>query len=101
MKFDVLRSEEFSQWYARQPRSVKAIVDARLDRIAEFGHFGFVNRFDGLIELKWTSGMRIYTFVFQGAVVVALNGGNKNGQQADIKDAQKIKNRWVRTFLSK
>ena len=39
-------------WYEKQNRKTKAIIGARLDRIEIDGHFGFMNQFDGLVELK-------------------------------------------------
>src|SRR3989344_673149 len=59
--FEILRTAEFDEWFCELPLKVKVIVEARLERLAEEGHWGFVNRFDNLIELKWTSGLRIYT----------------------------------------
>jgi putative addiction module killer protein len=95
VKYRILWSKEFEGWYLAQTVRTQTLIDGRLDRIKNDGHFGFTNRFDGLIELKWISGLRIYTFTIENAVVVILNGGNKNGQQADIRQAQKIKKGWV------
>jgi putative addiction module killer protein len=83
-------------WYSKKDRKTRAIVDARLDRIEIDGHFGFINQFEGLIELKWVSGMRIYTFVYNNTLVVVLFGGNKNGQNKDIKRAKKIREEFIR-----
>ena len=83
-------------WYERQDRKNRAILDARFDRIANDGHFRFVNRFEGLTELKWGSGMRVYTFIHNDTVVVALYGGNKNGQDRDIKKAKSIREAFLR-----
>ncbi|MCM0604702.1 MAG: hypothetical protein KA715_01280 [Xanthomonadaceae bacterium] len=91
MKYQILKTTEFIDWYESQTDKAQAFIDARLDRIMLDGHFGFVNRFDGLIELKWTSGMRIYTFMHENTLVVALFGGNKNGQDKDIRKAKKIR----------
>ncbi len=57
--------------------------------IREFGHFGLVNRFNGLTELKWANGLRVYTYVVHPNVVLLL-GGNKRGQEKDIQRALKI-----------
>tara|TARA_Y100001935_G_C17300096_1_gene508697 strand:+ start:2451 stop:2720 length:270 start_codon:yes stop_codon:yes gene_type:complete len=64
---------------------------ARLDLLS-IGHFGDHKRFDGLIELRWKNGTRVSTFMWGEAIVVALNGGNKNAQQKDINRAKKIRN---------
>jgi putative addiction module killer protein len=60
-----------------------------LTRIEQEGHFGIVNRFMGITELKWSSGLRVYTAEIKPAIFVLL-GGNKNGQEKDIKRAKKI-----------
>ena len=57
----LFETSEFINWYNEQPSKVQYIIEARLKRISEEGHWGFINKFDGLVELKWTSGIRIYT----------------------------------------
>lgn len=56
------------------------------------GHFSDHKRFEGLIELRWKNGIRVYSFIWGDAIVIALNGGNKNGQDRDINRAKKIRN---------
>ena len=72
------------------PPKTRAIVIARLDMIS-IGHFGDHKRFDGLIELRWFNGTRVYSFMWGDSIVVAVYGGNKNGQSRDIKKAKKIR----------
>lgn len=55
------------------------------------GHWGDHKRFEGLIELRWRNGIRAYSFMWGDSVVIALYGGNKNGQDRDIKKAKKIR----------
>lgn len=90
-KLRVLKTTEFEKWFSKLQPKLKAIVTARLDLIS-VGHFGDHKRFDGLIELRWKNGTRVYTFMWGEAIVVALNGGNKNAQQKDINKAKKIRN---------
>ncbi len=89
-KLEVLKTDEFEKWLSEQQPKVRTITKARLDLIS-LGHFGNHKRFEGLIELKWLNGIRVYTFMWGAAVVVALHGGNKNGQSRDIKKAKKIR----------
>jgi putative addiction module killer protein len=89
-KLDVLRTDEFDSWLDEQQPKLRTLVLARLDLVS-IGHFGNHKRFEGLIELKWLNGTRVYTFMWGTAVVVALYGGNKNGQSRDIKKAKKIR----------
>jgi putative addiction module killer protein len=89
-KLEVLKTNEFEDWLADQQPKLKTQILARIDLIS-IGHFGNHKRFEGLIELKWLNGVRVYTFMWGNAIVVALYGGNKNGQSRDIKKAKKIR----------
>lgn len=90
-KLQVLKTSEFEKWFSKLQPKLRAIVTARLDLLS-LGHFGDHKRFEGLIELRWKNGTRVYTFMWGEAIVVALNGGNKNAQQKDINKAKKIRN---------
>ena len=101
MKYQIIQSFDFSRWYLTLNVKEKSVIDARLDRISTESHWGFVNRFDGLIELKWVSGLRIYTALHENKLVILLCGGNKNGQQKDIKKAKKILHKYLQGIQSK
>ncbi len=90
MKFEIFRTAEFTEWYEGLDAKTKWMIAARLERIKNEGHFGTVNRFEGLTELKWKSGLRVYTVELRPRLIV-LYGGNKNGQEKDIRRAQKIR----------
>jgi putative addiction module killer protein len=91
MMYQILKTSEFEHWLSKQQPKIKTLVTARLDLLS-VGHFGDHKRFEGLIELRWKNGTRVYTFMWSDAIVVALNGGNKNAQSKDIKKAVKIRN---------
>jgi putative addiction module killer protein len=90
MKYEIYKASEFDKWFADQAIKTKLIIEARLERLSQEGHWGFINKFDGLVELKWTSGLRVYTAVVGNVTVIILLGGNKNGQSKDIKKAKNI-----------
>lgn len=90
MKLQVLRTSEFDSWLAEQQPKTRVQVLARLDLLS-MGHFGNHKRFEGLIELRWMNGTRVYSFTWGKAIVVALYGGNKNAQDRDIQKAKKIR----------
>jgi putative addiction module killer protein len=90
MIYNIVKTAEYEEWFDQQPMKTKVIIDARLQRIAMDGHFGTINTFDGLIELKWKSGLRIYTARIGNRIIMILLGGNKNGQNRDISKAKKI-----------
>lgn len=89
-RYQIIKTKEFSKWYDEQNEKTQTIIDARLERIAVDGHFGITNEFDGIIELKWKSGLRIYTFKYENTTLIVLLGGNKNGQTKDINFAKKL-----------
>ena len=90
MKYDVLKTEEFEDWLAEQQPKIRTQVLARMDMLS-LGHFGNHKRFEGLIELRWLNGTRVYSFLWGSAIVVALYGGNKHAQDRDIRKAKKIR----------
>ena len=81
---------EFEGWLGEQQPKLRTQILARLDLIAT-GHLGNHKRFEGLIELRWLNGTRVYSFLWGSSIVVALYGGNKNAQNRDIKKAKKIR----------
>ena len=83
-------TQEYVAWFSDQDPKTQYIVKSRLRRIEVDDHWGFINKFDELIELKWTSGLRIYTAKVNHLTVILLLGGNKNGQSKDIKKAKKL-----------
>ncbi len=89
-RYSILKTAEFEGWLNQLPPKAKTIVLARLDMIS-IGHFGDHKRFDGLLELRWLNGTRVYGFFWGTSIIVALYGGNKNGQSRDIKKAKRIR----------
>ena len=69
--YKILKTAEFQGWLNRLPAKSKSIVLARLDMLA-IGHFGDHKRFDGLFELRWMNGTRLYGFFWQSNVVLVL-----------------------------
>jgi len=83
--FTVFKTNHFQKWFEKQDKETKAKVQMRVDRIAVDGHFGVTNFFEGIIELKWKSGLRIYTAQLGKNLIVILAGGTKHGQNKDIE----------------
>ena len=88
--FKVLRSFHFEEWYQKQDKKTQGRIEMRLDSIEIDGHFGRIHFFDGIIELKWRDGLRVYTARLGKEIVIVLIGGTKHGQGKDIKKAKKI-----------
>lgn len=89
-QLQVLTTSEFETWLLKLSLKTRTLVKARLDLVS-VSHFGDHKRFEGLIELRWKNGTRVYCFMWGQAIVVATYGGNKNGQNRDIKKAKKIR----------
>ena len=85
--------KEYLIWYEAQSAKIRAQIDSRLEKIRDYGHYGHVRKLSSfLFEIKFNNGNRIYYTerIFDGEVLILILGGNKNGQDKDIKKAQKI-----------
>jgi len=81
----------YERWFVAQVPKFQAQVEERLRKIAELGHWGNVKSLgDGLAEIKFNNGYRIYFAHTAKNEITLLLGGNKNGQDKDIKKARKI-----------
>jgi len=95
------RTSEYIDWYESQRPKERAQIAKRLANIEEHGHFGTHKDLgDFLAELKWTNGRRVYYSILEddkGELTLLILGGNKNGQDADIKKAKKILKRYIQS----
>jgi len=84
-----LRSSELESWLAIQSAKIKALIEVRIFRIDNYDHFGDAKHLgDGLSELRWKNGLRVYFARVGSRAVLLLNGGGKNDQKKDIKKAR-------------
>ena len=90
----VNRTPEFKAWLDSSDNTTRIRVAARLAKIGDSGHLGvFKNLGQGLCELKWDNGIRVYFAIahdLDGNLFLALLGGGKNGQSRDITKARAI-----------
>ena len=64
---------------------------ATKDNMGWDGHFGDVKPIgDGVSEMRWANGRRVYYVLVPERNMLLLLGGYKNGQKKDIKRAKKI-----------
>jgi putative addiction module killer protein len=93
------RTPQFIEWYESQRPKEKAQIAKRLANVEVHGYFGTVRDLgDFLSELKWTNGRRVYYSLMEddsGALTLLILGGNKNGQDSDIKKARKILKKYI------
>jgi putative addiction module killer protein len=88
-----LKLEEYLNWVEKQTLKIRIQIDGRLERIREAGHYGSMRELSSILfEIKFNNGNRIYYTekIIEGRTVILILGGNKNGQEKDIKRAQKI-----------
>ena len=82
----------FDEWLDGLSSYLQALVETRLRRIREHNHFGDVRPLgDGLFELRWKNGLRVYfSYIVMADEKAALMllGGDKNGQNRDIAKAR-------------
>ena len=89
--YRLIKAPEFEEWYDEQPLKSKFQIDDRLLRIVEDGHFGVHKDLtEEVSELKWDNGRRVYYAYLAKQNILLLLGGNKNGQDKDIRKAKKI-----------
>lgn len=91
MKYTILDTEEYSDWLDQQTAKERVQIEKRLSNIETEGHFGKHKHLEeGVWELKWDNGRRVYYAYIPEQQILLLLGGNKNGQTKDINYAKKI-----------
>ena len=93
---EVVESATFKRWIRElRDRVAVARINARLRNVS-LGNVGDARSAgDGLFELRvhHGPGYRIY-FLWEGATVVLLCGGDKGSQQRDIERAGRLAREW-------
>ncbi len=89
MTFKIYPLQEYEKWFQTQTEKSKLQIIKRLNAIEQDGHFGHTNILgDDLFELKFNDGRRIYYTILPLSNVLLILGGNKNGQDSDIRKAK-------------
>ena len=87
----ILRTSNFDRWLSGlKDRVGQKLIASRLDRLAQ-GHWGDCKPVGGEVtELRIHAGpgYRVYCWCDGAVVVVALGGGDKSSQVADIAAAK-------------
>ncbi len=91
IRYTILATTEYREWFDEQPAKSRVQILGRLSNIQEQGYFGEYKDVGGDVwELKWANGRRIYYAYIPEKKILLLLGGNKNGQDKDIRRAKKI-----------
>ncbi|MFN0065127.1 MAG: type II toxin-antitoxin system RelE/ParE family toxin [Chlamydiales bacterium] len=91
--YQIHRVPEFRDWFDEQTEKARVQIDDRLSKIQDEGYFGdhkSVSDDDEILELKWKNGRRIYFAHIPERKILILLGGNKNGQDKDIRKAKSL-----------
>ncbi len=92
----IKKTFEFAKWHKGLTDKEQTQIDARLERIQNANHFGDAKYLgDGLAELRWKNGWRIYFFRESLTGIVLLIGGSKNVQEKDIQRARLLLRRYA------
>ncbi len=85
----IKQTKEFLEWFLSLTIKEQLKVEARLERIKNFEHFGDTKNIgQGLAELRWANGWRVYFIKERSFIILILTGGHKNGQKKDIEKAR-------------
>ncbi|MES2344457.1 MAG: type II toxin-antitoxin system RelE/ParE family toxin [Chlamydiota bacterium] len=89
--YTIYNVPEYDEWLNEQPARSQVQIRERLSHIQDDGHFGDHKEVDNDVwELKWKNGRRVYYAYIPEKKILLLLGGNKNGQDKDIRQAKKI-----------
>lgn len=91
--YHIYRVPEFCDWFEEQTDKAKMQIDDRLSKIQGDGHFGdhkSVCKDHEVWELRWRNGRRVYFAQIPKRKILVLLGGNKNGQDKDIRKAKAL-----------
>jgi putative addiction module killer protein len=103
-QYKLEQTEEYEEWFNKQSLKTQAIISKRVKNIRDSGYFGDfknVSEYDRgitkncVFELRWDDGKRVYYGKLGSIYLLLLYGGNKNGQDKDIKEAKNLFNKYV------
>ncbi|PIU01231.1 MAG: hypothetical protein COT74_01625 [Bdellovibrionales bacterium CG10_big_fil_rev_8_21_14_0_10_45_34] len=96
MQLQIEQTSEFMEWFESLNLKDQMQIDSRIQRIRDHAHFGDAkNLGDGLAELRWKNGRRVYFSKTGPVVILLLNGGLKNAQKKDIQKARLLLERFT------
>jgi putative addiction module killer protein len=93
MQYEIRKTDHFEKWFRKlKDRAARVRIARRLDSI-HAGFFGDHKQLsDRLFELRFFfgPGYRVYYTISGKTVVFILAGGDKAGQETDIKKANEM-----------
>ncbi len=96
MQIHIERTPEFNEWFKGLNLKDQLQIDSRIQRIRDHSHFSDAKSLgDGLAELRWKNGRRVYFSKTGSIIILLLNGGLKNAQKEDIQKARILLERYA------
>lgn len=90
-EYTIFNAREYDEWLEEQPAKSQVQIRERISKIRDNGYFGDHKDVENDVwELRWKNGRRIYYAYIPEKNILLLLGGNKNGQDKDIRQAKKI-----------
>ncbi|MGA8165640.1 MAG: type II toxin-antitoxin system RelE/ParE family toxin [Waddliaceae bacterium] len=91
-QYTIYETDDYLKWLETQTLKSRNQIQSRILKIEDEGHFGHTKdlKKDGIWEMKFNDGRRIYYVVIPESKIILLLGGNKNGQSKDINQAANI-----------
>ncbi|HNW26617.1 MAG TPA: hypothetical protein PLG15_04050 [Candidatus Gastranaerophilaceae bacterium] len=78
----------FDDWYYKLDKPLRNTIAIRLTRVLSNLYGKHRNLPNGIIELKFDNGLRLYFTEINNEILLLLLGGNKQRQSDDINKAQ-------------
>ncbi len=84
-------STPFIEWFYRQEKFTRDIINKRLIRVKNGNYGDYKSISNGILELRFKQGFRIYFTEVNNTIVLLFCGGNKSSQKKDIERAKEYK----------
>lgn len=98
MAYQLKQTAVFRKWESSlRDKRARALIAARLDRLAYFGHAGDAKPVGGGVSelrIDFGPGYRIYFEKRGNTLILLLCGGDKGSQEWDIQAAKKLAREW-------
>ena len=81
----------FIEWFNKQEKFNIDIINKRLIKVKNGNYGDYKSISNGILELRFKQGFRIYFTEVNNTIVLLFCGGNKSSQKKDIEKAKEYK----------
>ncbi len=90
--FDSIKNEvTFKKWLNKQEKDIRLLIRKRINRLSEGNYGDYKSISNGILELRFKQGFRIYFTEVNNTIILLFCGGNKSSQKKDIERAKEYK----------